>query len=179
MNDLDPTLHCTKRTTTSCHFVAARAGRADHHSADVVFTVCEAGIISLSTGHLPEPNPGALPSSVMNGRRLLRVHSGTSNTRALVAVMLFKEISTLWVRPRSTVDDLIAMWDKPAPCAVSLFVPANSLTHLNRCYLISTAAGLPSFLATSGPRCMGPARAEPVIRAATLQPARWLGRDAD
>jgi diaminopimelate decarboxylase len=111
MNDLiRPTLYEAHHDILP--IVAARNG-APTITADVVGPVCESGDYLALDRTLPEPKPGDL-LAIMTAGAYGAVQSGTYNTRALVPEVLVKSDQYAVVRPRVTVDDLIAM-DKPAP----------------------------------------------------------------
>jgi diaminopimelate decarboxylase len=111
MNDLiRPTLYEAHHDILPV--VAATEG-APAIVADVVGPVCESGDYLALDRTLPEPKPGDL-LAIMTAGAYGAVQSGTYNTRALVPEVLVKGDQYAVVRPRVTVDDLIAM-DKPAP----------------------------------------------------------------
>jgi diaminopimelate decarboxylase len=111
MNDLiRPTLYEAHHDILP---IVAAANGAPTITADVVGPVCESGDYLALDRTLPEPKPGDL-LAIMTAGAYGAVQSGTYNTRALVPEVLVKGDQYAVVRPRVTVDDLIAM-DKPAP----------------------------------------------------------------
>lgn len=81
--------------------------------ADVVGPVCESSDYLALDRALPEPKPGDL-LAIMTCGAYGAVQSGTYNTRALVPEVLVKDAQYALVRPRLTVEAVIAM-DRPAP----------------------------------------------------------------
>jgi len=111
MNDLiRPTLYEAHHDILP---IVAAANGAPTITADVVGPVCESGDYLALDRTLPAPKPGDL-LAIMTAGAYGAVQSGTYNTRALVPEVLVKGDQYAVVRPRVTVDDLIAM-DKPAP----------------------------------------------------------------
>jgi len=76
--------------------------------ADVVGPVCESGDFLALGRDLPEPQPGDLVA-IMSAGAYGAVQAGTYNTRALVPEVLVREGEWALVRPRLTVDQLIAL----------------------------------------------------------------------
>src|SRR5262247_1583686 len=76
--------------------------------ADVVGPVCESGDFLALGRALAEPQPGDL-LAVMSAGAYGAVQAGTYNSRALVPEVLVREGEWALVRPRVTVDELIAL----------------------------------------------------------------------
>jgi diaminopimelate decarboxylase len=76
--------------------------------ADVVGPVCESGDFLALGRSLPEPQPGDL-LAVMSAGAYGAVQAGTYNSRPLVPEVLVREAEWALVRPRLTVDQLIAL----------------------------------------------------------------------
>ena len=106
MNDLiRPTLYEAHHEIRPVRAAAAGARRV---IADVVGPVCESGDFLALARDLPEPRPGDL-LAVMSAGAYGAVQAGTYNTRALVPEVLVREGEWALVRPRVTVDELIAL----------------------------------------------------------------------
>src|SRR6202161_333042 len=76
--------------------------------ADVVGPVCESGDFLALDRSLPAPQPGDL-LAVMTAGAYGAVQAGTYNTRALVPEVLVRASEWALVRPRVTVEELIAL----------------------------------------------------------------------
>src|SRR5499426_2112458 len=76
--------------------------------ADVVGPVCESGDFLALDRDLPEPQPGDLVA-IMSAGAYGAVQAGTYNTRPLVPEVLVRDDQWVLVRPRVTVDQLIAL----------------------------------------------------------------------
>lgn len=76
--------------------------------ADVVGPVCETGDYMALDRKMPEPKAGDL-FAVMSAGAYGAVQSGTYNTRALVPEVMVKGDRFHIVRPRQTIDEIIAM----------------------------------------------------------------------
>jgi diaminopimelate decarboxylase len=76
--------------------------------ADVVGPVCESGDFLALDRSLPQPQPGDL-LAVMTAGAYGAVQAGTYNTRALVPEVLVRADEWALVRPRVTVEQLIAL----------------------------------------------------------------------
>ncbi len=76
--------------------------------ADVVGPVCESGDFLALDRSLPAPQPGEL-LAVMTAGAYGAVQAGTYNTRALVPEVLVRASEWALVRPRVTVEELIAL----------------------------------------------------------------------
>ena len=106
MNDLiRPTLYDAHHEIRP---VAEPAAGARRIRADVVGPVCESGDFLGLDRDLPEPKPGEF-LAVMSAGAYGAVQAGTYNTRALVPEVLVKGAEWAVVRPRLTVDQLIAL----------------------------------------------------------------------
>jgi diaminopimelate decarboxylase len=70
--------------------------------------VCESGDFLALDRSLPEPQPGEL-LAVMTAGAYGAVQAGTYNTRALVPEVLVRASEWALVRPRVTVEELIAL----------------------------------------------------------------------
>ena len=106
MNDLiRPTLYEAHHDIRSVRETAAGAPRI---TADVVGPVCESGDFLALDRSLPEPQPGDL-LAVMTAGAYGAVQAGTYNTRALVPEVLVRAGEWAVVRPRVTVEELIAL----------------------------------------------------------------------
>jgi diaminopimelate decarboxylase len=81
--------------------------------ADVVGPVCESGDFLALDRDLAEPAPGDL-LAVMSAGAYGAVQAGTYNTRALVPEVLVKDADWALVRPRVSVEQLIALDRLPA-----------------------------------------------------------------
>jgi diaminopimelate decarboxylase len=106
MNDLiRPTLYEAHHDIRSVRETAPGAPRI---TADVVGPVCESGDFLALDRSLPEPQPGEL-LAVMTAGAYGAVQAGTYNTRALVPEVLVRAGEWALVRPRVTVEELIAL----------------------------------------------------------------------
>jgi diaminopimelate decarboxylase len=106
MNDLiRPTLYEAHHDIRPVREPAVGAPRI---VADVVGPVCESGDFLALDRSLPGPQPGEL-LAVMTAGAYGAVQAGTYNTRALVPEVLVKASEWALVRPRVTVQDLIAL----------------------------------------------------------------------
>jgi diaminopimelate decarboxylase len=106
MNDLiRPTLYEAHHDIRSVRETAVGAPRI---TADVVGPVCESGDFLALDRSLPEPQPGEL-LAVMTAGAYGAVQAGTYNTRALVPEVLVRASEWALVRPRVTVEELIAL----------------------------------------------------------------------
>jgi diaminopimelate decarboxylase len=106
MNDLiRPTLYDAHHEIRP---VAEPATGARRIRADVVGPVCESGDFLGLDRDLPEPRAGEF-LAVMSAGAYGAVQAGTYNTRALVPEVLVKGAEWAVVRPRLTVDQLIAL----------------------------------------------------------------------
>ena len=106
MNDLiRPTLYEAHHDIRSVRETAVGAPRI---TADVVGPVCESGDFLALDRSLPEPQPGDL-LAVMTAGAYGAVQAGTYNTRALVPEVLVRAGEWAVVRPRVTVEELIAL----------------------------------------------------------------------
>jgi diaminopimelate decarboxylase len=106
MNDLlRPTLYEAFHDIWPVRQPAASAKRI---VADVVGPVCESGDFLALGRPMAEPRPGDL-LSVMTAGAYGAVEAGTYNTRALVPEVLVRNGEWAIVRPRVTVQDLIAL----------------------------------------------------------------------
>jgi len=106
MNDLiRPTLYEAHHEIVPVREPAAGARRI---VADVVGPVCESGDFLALGRDIAEPEPGDLVA-VMSAGAYGAVQAGTYNSRALVPEVLVREGEWALVRPRFTVDQLIAL----------------------------------------------------------------------
>ena len=106
MNDLvRPTLYDAHHDIRSVREPAVGAPRI---IADVVGPVCESGDFLALDRSLPAPQPGEL-LAVMTAGAYGAVQAGTYNTRALVPEVLVRASEWALVRPRLTVQELIAL----------------------------------------------------------------------
>jgi diaminopimelate decarboxylase len=106
MNDLiRPTLY---EAYHDIRPVRENAVGAPRITADVVGPVCESGDFLALDRSLPEPQPGDL-LAVMTAGAYGAVQAGTYNTRALVPEVLVRADEWALVRPRVTVEELIAL----------------------------------------------------------------------
>jgi diaminopimelate decarboxylase len=106
MNDLiRPTLYDAHHDIRPVREGAVGAPRI---TADVVGPVCESGDFLALDRSLPEPQPGEL-LAVMTAGAYGAVQAGTYNTRALVPEVLVRASEWALVRPRVTVEELIAL----------------------------------------------------------------------
>jgi diaminopimelate decarboxylase len=106
MNDLiRPTLYDAHHDIRPVRESAVGAPRI---TADVVGPVCESGDFLALDRSLPEPQPGEL-LAVMTAGAYGAVQAGTYNTRALVPEVLVRASEWALVRPRVTVEELIAL----------------------------------------------------------------------
>jgi diaminopimelate decarboxylase len=106
MNDLiRPTLYEAHHDIRPVREPAVGAPRI---VADVVGPVCESGDFLALDRSLPGPQPGEL-LAVMTAGAYGAVQAGTYNTRALVPEVLVKASEWALVRPRVTVQELIAL----------------------------------------------------------------------
>jgi diaminopimelate decarboxylase len=106
MNDLvRPTLYEAHHDIRPVRESAVGAPRI---TADVVGPVCESGDFLALDRSLPEPQTGEL-LAVMTAGAYGAVQAGTYNTRALVPEVLVKADEWALVRPRVTVEELIAL----------------------------------------------------------------------
>jgi diaminopimelate decarboxylase len=106
MNDLiRPTLYDAHHDIRPVREAAVGAPRI---TADVVGPVCESGDFLALDRSLPEPQPGEL-LAVMTAGAYGAVQAGTYNTRALVPEVLVRASEWAVVRPRVTVEELIAL----------------------------------------------------------------------
>jgi diaminopimelate decarboxylase len=109
MNDLvRPTLYEAHHEIVPVRQAAAGTRRI---VADVVGPVCESGDFLALGRQLAEPQPGDL-LAVMSAGAYGAVQAGTYNSRALIPEVLVREGEWALVRPRVTVDELIAL-DRP------------------------------------------------------------------
>jgi diaminopimelate decarboxylase len=110
MNDLiRPTLYDAHHAIRP---VVERRG-APHIVADVVGPICESGDFLALDRDIVEPQPGDL-LAIMSAGAYGAVEAGTYNTRALVPEVLVRGAEWALVRPRVTVDELIALDRVPA-----------------------------------------------------------------
>jgi diaminopimelate decarboxylase len=106
MNDLiRPTLYDAHHEVQPVRQAAPDAAEI---LADVVGPVCETGDYLALARSMPEPKAGDL-LAVMSAGAYGAVLSSTYNTRALVPEVLVKGSQHAVVRPRMTVDDIIAL----------------------------------------------------------------------
>jgi diaminopimelate decarboxylase len=106
MNDLiRPTLYEAHHDIRPVRQGAVGAPRI---TADVVGPVCESGDFLALDRSLPEPQPGDL-LAVMTAGAYGAVQAGTYNTRSLVPEVLVRAGEWAVVRPRVTVEELIAL----------------------------------------------------------------------
>src|SRR3984885_5454649 len=106
MNDLiRPTLYDAHHDIRSVRESAAGAPRI---TADVVGPVCESGDFLALDRSLPEPQPGEL-LAVMTAGAYGATQSGTYNSRPLIPEVLVRADEWALVRPRVTVEELIAL----------------------------------------------------------------------
>jgi diaminopimelate decarboxylase len=106
MNDLiRPTLYDAHHDIRS---VSEGAVGAPRIIADVVGPVCESGDFLALDRSLPAPQPGEL-LAVMSAGAYGAVQAGTYNTRALIPEVLVRASEWALVRPRVTVQELIAL----------------------------------------------------------------------
>jgi diaminopimelate decarboxylase len=106
MNDLiRPTLYDAHHDIRPVREGAVGAPRI---TADVVGPVCESGDFLALDRSLPAPQPGEL-LAVMSAGAYGAVQAGTYNTRALVPEVLVRANEWALVRPRVTVEELIAL----------------------------------------------------------------------
>ncbi len=106
MNDLvRPTLYDAHHDIRP---VQASAPGAPRIIADVVGPVCESGDYIALDRSLPEPKAGDL-FAVMTAGAYGATQSGTYNSRPLIPEVLVKEGEYALVRPRQTVEQLIAL----------------------------------------------------------------------
>ena len=106
MNDLiRPTLYEAHHDIRPVREAAVGAPRI---TADVVGPVCESGDFLALDRSLPAPQPGEL-LAVMTAGAYGAVQAGTYNTRALVPEVLVRADKWALVRPRVTVEELIAL----------------------------------------------------------------------
>jgi diaminopimelate decarboxylase len=106
MNDLiRPTLYDAHHDIRPVREGAVGAPRI---TADVVGPVCESGDFLALDRSLPAPQPGEL-LAVMTAGAYGAVQAGTYNTRALVPEVLVRASEWALVRPRVTVEELIAL----------------------------------------------------------------------
>src|SRR5689334_9280567 len=106
MNDLiRPTLYDAHHEIMPVREPAAGARRI---VADVVGPVCESGDFLALNRELAEPRPGDL-FAVMSAGAYGAVQAGTYNSRPLVPEVLVREAEWALVRPRVTVEELIAL----------------------------------------------------------------------
>jgi diaminopimelate decarboxylase len=111
MNDLiRPTLYEAHHDIRPVREAAAGAPRI---VADVVGPVCESGDYLALDRSLPAPQPGDF-LAVMTAGAYGAVQAGTYNTRALVPEVLVRASEWALVRPRLSVEELIAL-DRLAP----------------------------------------------------------------
>jgi diaminopimelate decarboxylase len=106
MNDLiRPTLYEAHHDIRPVREAAVGAPQI---TADVVGPVCESGDFLALDRSLPAPQPGEL-LAVMTAGAYGAVQAGTYNTRALVPEVLVRASEWALVRPRVTVEELIAL----------------------------------------------------------------------
>ena len=106
MNDLiRPTLYEAHHDIRA---VREPTGKARRITADVVGPVCETGDFLALDRDLPEPEPGDL-LAVMTAGAYGAVQAGTYNTRALVPEVMVTGDQWAVVRPRQSLQDLIAL----------------------------------------------------------------------
>ena len=106
MNDLiRPTLYDAHHDIRPVREAAVGAPRI---IADVVGPVCESGDFLALDRSLPAPQPGEF-LAVMTAGAYGAVQAGTYNTRALVPEVLVRAGEWALVRPRVTVEELIAL----------------------------------------------------------------------
>ncbi|RTL53536.1 MAG: diaminopimelate decarboxylase [Bradyrhizobiaceae bacterium] len=111
MNDLiRPTLYEAHHEIVP---VSEAAGQRPVITADVVGPICESGDYLALDRRLPQPHPGDF-LAIMSSGAYGAVQAGTYNTRALVPEVLVKGDQYAIVRPRISVEQLIAM-DQVAP----------------------------------------------------------------
>jgi diaminopimelate decarboxylase len=111
MNDLiRPTLYDAHHDIRAVKQTAVGAPRI---AADIVGPVCESGDFLALGRAIVEPQPGDL-LAVMTAGAYGAVQAGTYNTRALIPEVLVKAEQWALVRPRVTVEELIAL-DRPPP----------------------------------------------------------------
>ena len=111
MNDLvRPTLYAAHHDIRPVREPAAGAQRI---VADVVGPVCESGDFIALDRSLVEPRPGDL-FAIMSAGAYGAVEAGTYNTRALIPEVLVKAGEWALVRPRISVEALIALDRLPA-----------------------------------------------------------------
>ena len=111
MNDLvRPTLYDAHHDIRPVREAAVGARRI---SADVVGPVCESGDFLALDRSMVEPQPDDL-LAIMSAGAYGAVQASTYNTRALVPEVLVRNSEWALVRPRVTVEELIAL-DRPAP----------------------------------------------------------------
>ncbi len=106
MNDLvRPTLYEAHHDIRPVRETAIGAPRI---KADVVGPVCESGDFLALDRTMVEPQPGDL-LAIMSAGAYGAVQAGTYNTRALVPEVLVRNSEWALVRPRVTVEELIAL----------------------------------------------------------------------
>jgi diaminopimelate decarboxylase len=106
MNDLiRPTLYDAHHDIRPVREAAVGAPRI---TADVVGPVCESGDFLALDRSLPAPQPGEI-LAVMSAGAYGAVEAGTYNTRALVPEVLVRASEWALVRPRVTVEELVAL----------------------------------------------------------------------
>ena len=94
--------------TRSARSTEPAAGAAAHHAPTWSARSARPAIFSRSTATCRNPKPGDL-LAVMSAGAYGAVQAGTYNTRALVPEVLVKGAEWAVVRPRLTVDQLIAL----------------------------------------------------------------------
>jgi diaminopimelate decarboxylase len=111
MNDLvRPTLYDAHHDLRPVREAAVGAPRL---LADVVGPVCESGDFIALDRSITEPKPGDL-IAIMSAGAYGAVQANTYNTRALVPEVLVRKGEWALVRPRVTVEELIALDRMPA-----------------------------------------------------------------
>jgi len=106
MNDLvRPTLYDAHHDLRPVHEASVGAPRI---TADVVGPVCESGDFLALDRTMVEPRPGDL-LAIMSAGAYGAVQAGTYNTRPLVPEVLVRNSEWALVRPRVTVEELIAL----------------------------------------------------------------------
>jgi len=106
MNDLvRPTLYDAHHDLRPVHEASVGAPRI---IADVVGPVCESGDFLALDRTMVEPRPGDL-LAIMSAGAYGAVQAGTYNTRPLVPEVLVRNSEWALVRPRVTVEELIAL----------------------------------------------------------------------
>lgn len=111
MNDLiRPTLYDAHHDVMPVH---EPTGHEDWVTADLVGPVCETGDYLALDRQMARPKPGDL-YAVMSAGAYGAVQSGTYNTRGLVPEVLVNGDAYHVIRPRLTIDEIIALDSLPA-----------------------------------------------------------------